>query len=104
MIRFKKIFKIIYLIGLIILPVILLILPGNYFDTGNSMCISVIFLDRNCFGCGMTKAIQHLIHLDFTVAYSFNKLSFIVLPLLVVAYIKELRKLFSFFKKKVKID
>ena len=70
----------------------LLILPANYFDTGRATCMSVILFDMECYGCGMTRAIQHLLHLDFQKAYEFNKLSFIVLPLSVFMISWELKK------------
>jgi hypothetical protein len=40
--------------------------------------------------CGMTRAVQHLIHLDFETAYHFNKLSFVVFPLLIGMILWEL--------------
>ena len=87
----------IYFIVLIIIPIVLLVLPADFFDYGNSVCLSIVLFERECFGCGMTRAIQHLIHLDFSTAYMFNKLSFIVLPLLIITYIKELIKLYKKF-------
>jgi hypothetical protein len=75
--------------------VTLLILPAGYFDEGQAMCISVLLLDMECYGCGMTRAIQHLLHFDFEAAYEFNKLSFIVLPLAVGMTIWELQRLYK---------
>lgn len=72
--------------------VTLLILPATYFDTGRATCVSVLLFDIECYGCGMTRAIQHLLHLDFEAAYGFNKLSFIVLPLAVIMIAWELKK------------
>tara|TARA_B100000886_G_scaffold249855_1_gene176138 strand:+ start:177 stop:467 length:291 start_codon:yes stop_codon:yes gene_type:complete len=92
---FKKTLHTIYLSVLVITPIILLLLPGNYFDSGESLCLSVILLEKECFACGMTRAIQHLIHLDFNLAWNYNKLSFIVLPLLVTSYLVEIKKVFS---------
>lgn len=84
------------LIGfLIILSSTLIILPSNFFDSGQSICLSVLLLNRECYGCGMTRAIQHLIHFDFEMAYSYNKLSFIVFPLFVYLTLKELLKLYK---------
>ncbi len=77
----------------------LLMLPADYFDTGRASCVSVILFDVECYGCGMTRAIQHLLHLDFQKAYEFNKLSFIVLPLSVIMITWELKKVI-FPKKK----
>ena len=80
----KKNLQKLYLILLIIIPIVLLIIPANYFDSGNSICISVLFFDRECYACGMTRAIQHLIHFDFSIGYDYNKLSVIVLPFLII--------------------
>lgn len=80
----------------------LLILPANYFDTGRATCMSVILFDIECYGCGMTRAIQHLLHLDFQKAYEFNKLSFIVLPLSVIMITWELKKVI--FPKKARLS
>lgn len=77
------------------LCVILIYLPKNFFDSGQSMCVSVLLLKKECYGCGMTRAIQHLIHLDFKSAYYYNKLSFIVLPLSIYMGISEIYKLYK---------
>jgi hypothetical protein len=70
------------LIGYIVVPIVLLILPATYFDHGKSMCLSVLLFDLECYGCGMTRAMMHLIHFDFAEAYYFNPLSFAAFPLL----------------------
>ena len=85
----------IYFSGLLVLPLVLLVLPADFFDTGQSVCLSVLLFHQTCYGCGITRAVQHLIHLDFTNAYLFNKLSFIVAPLLLVAWWQELRRLWK---------
>jgi len=90
----KKIYKIYF--GLLILtPIILILLPSSFFDNGDSVCISVLFFDKECYGCGMTRAIQHLIHFNLTDAKELNKLSFIVLPLLIFSYYKELKRIIN---------
>ena len=91
----KKLLIKLYLFILVALPLLLIILPANFFDSGQSMCLSIIILDRECYGCGMTRAIQHLIHFDFIDAYHYNKLSFIVLPLSSNLYLKELIKVYK---------
>jgi Protein of unknown function (DUF2752) len=88
----KNVFSSLKIIGLLIVPLILIILPSNFFDQGKSLCLSVLLLDKTCFGCGITRAIQHLIHLDFEAAWRYNKISFIVLPILIVLWAKEIRK------------
>lgn len=91
----KKNLQKLYLILLILIPIVLLIIPANYFDYGNSICISVLFFDSECYACGMTRAIQHLIHFDFSIGYEYNRLSIIVLPLLIISYYKEIRRIFN---------
>ena len=89
----RKYLNRLYLIILILIPFFLLVLPPDYFDKGNSTCFSVLLLDSECYACGMTRAIQHLIHLDFSIAYGYNKLSLIVFPVLILAYYKEIRRI-----------
>jgi hypothetical protein len=85
-------------IVLLVIPVLLLILPSTFFDSGESVCLSVCLFYKECYACGMTRAIQHLIHLDFVIAYQFNKLSVIVFPLLIISYFKELKKYYILSK------
>jgi hypothetical protein len=91
-----------YISGLIAVPIGLLLLPADYFDTGQSVCVSMVLFDQECYACGMTRGIQHLLHLDFMSAANFNRLSFIVLPLLIYLWFDELRK--SYFKLKATAD
>jgi len=66
----------------IIVPLVLILLPANYFDEGSNKCLSIILLDMECLGCGMTRACMHFIHLNFTEAISYNFLVVIVFPML----------------------
>jgi hypothetical protein len=72
----------------IIAPFVLILLPTDYFDKGNSICLSKMLANMECYACGLTKATMHFIHLDFDKAWSFNKLSFIVVPLLFPLWLK----------------
>jgi hypothetical protein len=69
-------------------PVILLLLPADTFDQGQSLCLSMLLFKQQCYACGMTKAVMHLIHLDFEDAVFYNMLSFAVLPLLAYLWAK----------------
>ena len=99
----KPYYKIALLFFLATLPIVLLILPANFFDNGRQICLSQILAGKECIGCGMTRGIMHLIHLELEEAFAYNMLSFIVLPLLGVIwiqwFIKEL-KLYKLIKKK----
>lgn len=72
----------------IIAPIALLFLPVDFFDKGESICLSVQLAGIDCYACGLTKAIMHLLHFDFAGAWDFNKLSFIVFPMMGVLWVK----------------
>lgn len=82
-------FRKVFLVFLLLTPLILVFVPGDYFDKGESICISKLLTDTDCPGCGMTRAIQHSLHLEFQEAFSYNKLVVIVLPLLVIVWVRE---------------
>ncbi len=90
---FRKMVITTYFILLLVLPILLIILPSDFFDNGQSVCFSVLLFDQECPGCGMTRGVQHLLHLDFMTAYQFNKLSLIVLPLLMFLWLKEVYRI-----------
>jgi hypothetical protein len=72
----------------IITPFVLLILPSDFFDKGDSICLSKMLAGVECYACGLTKATMHFIHFQFTDAWNYNKLSFIVVPLLFPLWLK----------------
>jgi hypothetical protein len=77
----------------LVLPVALFLLPGNYFDHGGTiLCPSKRFFNIECFGCGTTRAIMHLIHFEFSAAWHFNKLSFITFIVLAYFYFLVIKK------------
>ena len=88
-----------YVSGLVIAPFVLLLLPADFVDTGESVCLSVQLFDLQCYGCGMTRAIQHLIHFDFHEAYDYNKLSFVVVFVLFIVWIQEIRRILRRLKQ-----
>jgi hypothetical protein len=74
--------------GYVLLPLVLLVLPADFFDQGQSLCLSKLLAGIECYGCGMTRAMMHLIHLDVQGAAGFNKLCFIVFPVLSVLWVQ----------------
>lgn len=90
------------IIGLILAPIVLLFFPANYFDKGQVLCPSKRFLDIECLGCGLTRATQYLLHLEFKRAWEYNRLIIIVFPLMTFYWIKGLffiKDLYLNFKK-----
>ena len=104
--RNKLYWKIALLFFLVAIPFVLLILPADFFDNGKPICLSQLLAGRECFGCGITRGIMHLIHLELEEAFAYNMLSFIVLPLLGLIWIqwfmKEL-KLYKLIKKRINL-
>lgn len=86
---------------LLVIPIALLILPSDFFDNGESICPSKRFLDIECLGCGLTRAVMHLIHLDFSTAWAFNKMSYVVVPLGIFYWGKNLKKVIEDLKKEI---
>lgn len=72
-----------------IAAIVLLFLPADYFDSGQSICVSVLLFDLQCYACGLTRAIQHLIHFEFREAYDLNRLVVVVFPLIVYLVLLE---------------
>jgi Protein of unknown function (DUF2752) len=64
----------------ILVPMVLLLLPSDYFDQGQALCLSVLLFKQECYACGLTRSVMHLIHFEFTDAWYYNPLGFIVVP------------------------
>jgi hypothetical protein len=90
--------KILSLLILFSIPIILFILPPTYFDNGQTVCLSVLFFDLECYGCGMTRAVMHFIHFEFIKAIDYNPLVILVFPLLFLLWLK---MVFFVFGKKI---
>jgi hypothetical protein len=97
--KLKYFFTIAKLSFIVLLPIVLLILPGNYFDDRQSMCFSMLFFDVQCYGCGLTRACQHLIHFQFEDAFAYNALSFIAFPALAIVWIQWFMKEWKLFNR-----
>jgi len=69
-------------VSILIAPVILWILPADFFDRGPTICPSKRFLNLECPGCGLTRATQHFLHGEWEVALDYNPLVVVVVPIL----------------------
>jgi hypothetical protein len=54
-------------------------------------CLISTLMGEVCWGCGITHAALAFLHGDFAAAWAYNKLSLIVLPLLLCLYFLHLR-------------
>ena len=79
--------------------------PINHFDEGESVCLSVVFFDMECYACGMTSALKHLLHFDFELAFAYNMASFLVFPILGLLWlgwiVVELQTIRRFHRQKI---
>jgi hypothetical protein len=74
--------------GIVFTPFLLFIMPVDFFDSGESVCLSKLLANIECYACGLTRGTMHFIHFDFSGAWEFNKLTFIVVPLLAVYWLR----------------
>ncbi|MFM8949607.1 MAG: DUF2752 domain-containing protein [Bacteroidota bacterium] len=100
----KKTLHKVLLLSLVTGPFYLLWLPADYFDQGETLCLYKNVFDFNCPGCGLTRGLMHLLHLDVAAAWGFSPFAFVVAPLLGMLWLHLLgkligRKIFSFFEK-----
>ncbi len=85
-------------ISLVLSPLLLRLLPADFFDDGPSLCPSKRFLDLECPGCGLTRGTQHFLHGEWEVALNYNPLVVVVVPLLGVVWVVQLVALTRFFR------
>ena len=90
--------------ALLIFPIFLWIVPGDYFDDGEViLCPSRFLFDIECFGCGITRGVMNMHHFDYENALFHNKLSpiiYIALVVLWVIWVKENAQELGIIKKK----
>lgn len=77
-----------YLLIIWLSPLLLSVLPLRFILYSKSICIWKNLLGFDCIGCGITKSILLVFHLEFSKAYDYNKLVFIVLPILLIIWTK----------------
>ena len=84
---FLRIWRTIKIGTMIIVPILLLCLPANFFDNSSIKFSVFEWLGmEGHYSQGLTRASMHLIHLDFAGASSYNRLAFVVVPLLAGVY------------------
>lgn len=74
------------------IPAVLYAIPPERVMHGHTVCLFRNLFGTECWGCGMTRALFSLLHLDFTAAWNYNRLVVLVAPLLLYLYVKEVAK------------
>ncbi|MFT4663528.1 MAG: hypothetical protein ACI8YQ_003183 [Polaribacter sp.] len=83
----KRNITVLWLIALLLVPIILWILPGDFFDDGDLIiCPSRFLFDIECFGCGMTRAVQHMHNFQWDDAVYYNTGVLFVYPGLIFTW------------------
>lgn len=72
----------------IVAPVLFLLLPTSFFETGHSICLFQNLFGMQCPGCGMTRAISAMLHGDILSAIRYNRSVAVVFPLLCCILVK----------------
>jgi hypothetical protein len=86
----KKRIRILLLSGFLLLPFFLYAIPLEWLKDQHSVCLFKNLTGKECYGCGMTRAVLSVIHFQFENAIKFNKLVLIVFPLLVYLWIRNI--------------
>ncbi|HHG84447.1 MAG TPA: DUF2752 domain-containing protein [Bacteroidetes bacterium] len=79
----RKIFRFGKIGAYLFVPIFLLFQPTNYFDQGQSISLFELIGVENYYSKGITRGCMHLLHLDFAGAAAYNRLSFVIVPLLI---------------------
>jgi hypothetical protein len=84
----KKGFKFFLCIGILLIPVAMYFVPLEWLKNQHSVCLFRNLTGHECWGCGMTRAMFSAIHFKFHDAVNFNRLSPVVIPLLIYIWAK----------------
>ncbi|MEO7003112.1 MAG: DUF2752 domain-containing protein [Ktedonobacterales bacterium] len=74
----------------LVVPLGIVLIPTAWLEATPPLCLSRLILRRRCPGCGMTRAVSAVCHLDAGRAWRHNPLVVIVLPLLAWAWLQSL--------------
>lgn len=97
--KFRYYFTIAKLAFIVLVPITLIVLPADFFDTGETICLSQVFLGLECPACGLTRGCMHLLHFEAEEAFAYNMWSFVALPAISVFWLVWGIKEFKRFRK-----
>lgn len=59
-------------------------IPTRWVEAGPTFCPIKNIFGRECYGCGMTRALSHLLHGDLASALGYHRASVALLPVLLL--------------------
>jgi len=68
---------------IIILGILFYCIPKEYLGETYPICLYRIIFNKECIGCGTTRALWSIIHFKFHDAIEYNKLIVVTFPLLI---------------------
>jgi hypothetical protein len=77
------------------LPIVLWVLPSDYFHQGSVWCPSKLIWNWDCPFCGLIRATQHAMHLEWKAAWEFNKMIVGFFPVCVFLWLYVCRRLWT---------
>lgn len=80
-----------------ILPIAIYFTPISGVEAKPIPCLFRILFDKNCIGCGMSRACFNAIHFNFDKAIEYNPLVVVVLPLCIFYYCKYFIKVLKIY-------
>ena len=77
---------------IILLGVLFFCIPKDYLGDTYPICLFKIIFNRECIGCGTTRAVWSVLHFNFKEAFEYNKLIVLTFPLLTWCVLKWILK------------
>lgn len=91
--------NVIFLGMLLLIPVVVSLISSSTFNDLPTMCLYKRYLGKECWGCGMTRAIISVANGNFKNAIEYNWRVLIVFPLLIYIYFLNIYKVYKKIKQ-----
>jgi hypothetical protein len=86
--RSMRIFNKLSFSVILVLPILLYLVPLDWFNKQHTTCLFKNIFGIDCYGCGITRAVLSALHFNFEDAINYNIMVVIVLPLLIYIWIR----------------
>ena len=80
-------------VAVALLPLLIYLVPERWIMQGHTLCLVHNLLGVECWGCGMTRALYSVAHLDFAAAWAYHRGVVVVAPVLAWLWVKWIYRL-----------